>query len=341
MPSTPQQILDELKKGILHPLYFLQGAEPFFIDQVVRHIEENALEPSERSFNQQILYGKDTQMGYVIAQARSFPMMAQRKVVIVKEAQELSDLGKQDAQDLLAKYAAQPVPSTILVFAHKYKKLDGRKDLAKILDKKAILCNSEPVADYKLNEWITGYLKSIRMPAGGQAVQMLADHLGNDLGRIANELEKIRISLPEGAELTRELIHEKIGISKEFNVFEFQAALASRNLARSMQIANYFVSNPKAGPIIQVLTILFGYFTKVLQTHLNDKMADKDLAVLLGVNPFFVKDYRSAKTRFSQEQLLHILHQIRLADGYTRGLESGSRQDEDIFKDLIIQIVRC
>lgn len=341
MAYSPQQILDELKKGIMHPLYFLQGEEPFYIDQIIDYLEEHALEPSERGFNQLVMYGKDTTLGNVIVQARRFPMMAQRQLVIVKEAQELSDLNKKEGEDLLIKYAAQPVPSTILVFGYKYKKLDGRKELPKILDKKAVLVTSDKVADYKLNEWISAYLRSEGIPAASSAVQLIADHIGNDLTRIAKELEKARIGLPEGAEITRELVYEKIGISKEFNVFEFQNALATRNLAKSLQIADYFLANPKSTSLIQVLALLFTYFTKVLQTHVNASMADKDLATILGVNPFFVKDYRSAKSRFTQAQILHVLHHIRLADGYSKGIDAGDRGEEAIYKDLILQIVKC
>ena len=341
MATTPQTILEELKKGVFRPLYFLQGEEPFFIDQIINYLEENALEPSERGFNQLVMYGKDTNMGNIIVQARRFPMMAQRQLVVVKEAQEIADLNRQEGQELLAKYAANQVPSTILVFGYKYKKLDGRKELAKILDKKAILANSEKIADYKLNEWIGGYLRTINMPASSSAIQMLADHIGNDLSRIANELEKVKISLPEGKELTREVIHEKIGISKEFNVFEFQNALATRNRAKSLQIADYFVAKPKSTSPIQATSMLFTFFVKVLQVHIHSTLPDKDLAGILGVNPFFVKDYKSAKNRFTVPQLLHVLHQIRLADGYSKGIDSGDREDGAIYKDLILQITCC
>jgi len=341
MAQSPQNILEELKKGIFRPLYFIQGEEPFYIDQIIHYLEENVLEPSERGFNQLILYGKDHSMGNIIVQARRFPMMAQRQLVVVREAQDVADLNRKDGQDLLEKYAANPVPSTILVFGYKYKKLDGRKALAGILDKKAILVNSDKIPDYKLNDWISAYLKSQEIPSSSSAVQLLADHIGNDLSRIAKELEKVKLSLGPGTELTKEIIHEKIGISKEFNGFEFQNALATRNMAKALQIADYFVSNPKSANLIQITSLLFTYFIKVLQTHVNLKADDKTLATILNVNPFFVKDYKIAKSRFSVNQLLHILHQIRLADGYSKGIDSGDREEISIYKDLILQIVKC
>jgi len=338
MAQTPQTVLDELKKGIYRPLYFLQGEEPFYIDQIARYIEENALAESERGFNQLIMYGKDQTIGNVVVQARRFPMMAQRQVVIVREAQELQDFGRKEGQELLLKYVNEPVPSTVLVFAHKYKKVDGKTRLAKELEKNSTLVTSDKINDYKLTDWIVTYIRSIGLQANAAAVQLLADHIGNDLSRIANELEKVQSNMA-GKELTVELIHEKIGISKEFNGIEFQQALAHKNMKKALQIAQYFVSNPKSSNLIGNLALLFNFFVKVLVVHKSKGMQSKDLAIRLKVNPFFVKDYESASRRFSETQLLHIIHQIRLADGYSKGIDSGSRETESIYKDLIFQIV--
>lgn len=338
MAQDPKTILDELKKGIYRPLYFLQGEEPFHIDQITRYIEENALTESERGFNQLIMYGKDHTVGNVVVQARRFPMMAQRQVVIVREAQDLSDISRKEGLDILMRYLAEPVPSTVLVFAHKYKKLDGKTKLAKEMDKVATVVNSEKLKEYQLNDWIGTYIRSIGLQANAAAVQLLADHIGNDLSRIANELEKVQANMA-GNELTVELIHEKIGISKEFNGIEFQQALAHKNMKKAIQIAQYFVSNPKASNLIGNLALIFNFFVKVLIVHKLKGMPSKDLAMRLQVNPFFVKDYESAARRFSEPQLLHIIHQIRLADGYSKGIDSGSRETESIYKDLIFQII--
>lgn len=341
MPQNPQAILDELKSGVFRPFYFLQGDEPFYIDKIADYIENHALDSSERGFNQMVMYGKGNSVGQVVVQARRFPMMAQRQVVIVREAQELDDLNKEAGSKLLQNYAENQVPSTVLVLAHKYKKLDGRKSLAGIIDKKATLVNSDKMPDYKLAEWVTSYVKSQKMIANSAAIQLLTEHIGNDLSRIANELEKIKISLPEGAELRTELIHEKIGISKEFNGFEFQRALATRNLTKSIQIAQYFVANPKAQNIIPTLALLFGFFTKVLQIHMNKGMSDDALAKTIGLkSSFMLKDYQAAARLFSGPQLINIIHQIRLADGYSKGIDSGDRDEDSIYKDLIFQIVK-
>jgi DNA polymerase-3 subunit delta len=342
MPQKPDVILQELKKGVFRPIYFLQGEEPFFIDQITDYIENHALEPAERSFNQLVMYGKDTSIGNVIVQARRFPMMSQRQLVLVKEAQEITALNNKEGQELLIKYINNPVETTILVFAYKYKKLDGRKELPKVLDKKATLVESEKIPDYKLRDWIMGYITSQKYFANASAAELLADHLGNDLSRIAKELEKLKITLPEGSEITKNIIHEKIGISKEFNAIEFQQALATRNTAKALQIANYFVANPKASHLIPNLSLLFNFFMKVLIMHSNPRAGNDELLRLMGLrSEFFLKDYRAAKNLFSYTQVLHVLHQIRLADGYAKGLDVGDRDEEAIYKDLILQIVRC
>ena len=340
MAQTVQGILDEMKKGVFRPLYFLQGEEPFYIDQLSNFIEENALMQSERGFNQIILYGKDTSLGNVMVQARRFPMMAQRQLVVVREAQEISDFNKKESQDLLLKYAENPVPSTILVFAYKYKKLDGRKELGKILDKKAVLVTSEKVKDYKLTEWITTYLRSIGLQASSGAAQLLSDHIGNDLSRIAGELEKVRIGMKEGQELSREIILEKIGISKEYNTFELQNAIATRNLARALRITDYFVANPKAAAMIPNLAMMYNFFSKLLMIHDSPGIRDEDLAGKIGVHPYVFKEYRSAAGRFNKVQVIQAMHHIRVADGQAKGIESGEKDEKAIYRELLINLLR-
>lgn len=341
MAQTPQTILEELQKGVFRPFYFLQGDEPYFIDKIADYIENHALDPSERGFNQLVMYGRDNTVGNVIVQARRYPMMAQKQVVIVREAQELDDLNKEAGQTLLVNYVQNQVPSTILVMAHKYKKLDGRKQLAGLIDKKATLVTSDKIPDYKLVEWVAGFVKSQNLIANSAAIQLLTEHIGNDLSRIANELEKIKIMLPEGAELKPEIIHEKVGISKEFNGFEFQKALATRNLTKSIQIAQYFVANPRAQNIIPTLALLFGFFVKVLLVQMTKGLGDDQLAKLIGLkSSFMLKDYQAAARIFSGPQLINIIHQIRLADGYSKGIDSGDREIDSIYKDLIFQIVK-
>ena len=340
MAQTAQGILDEMKKGIFHPLYFLQGEEPFYIDQIRQFAEDHALAPEERGFNQIIIYGKDSNMGNVMAQARRFPMMANRQLVVVREAQEILDFGKEEAQKLLQRYAENPVASTILIFAYKYKKLDGRKELGKVLDKKAILFTSEKVKDYQLTDWISQYLRTSGMAAGSGAAQLLADHLGNDLSRIAGELEKVKSTLQPGQELSREIILEKIGISKEYNSFELQHAIATRNLAKAIRITDYFVANPKSAALIPNLAMLFGYFTKLLSIHDSPGVRDDELAKKLGIHPYIFKEYRAAASRYSKAQVLSALHHIRVADGRAKGIEAGEKGELAIYRELLISLMQ-
>jgi len=340
MAQTAPVILDEMKKGIFHPLYFLQGEEPFFIDQIRQYAEEHALEPGERGFNQIILYGKETTMGNIMVQARRFPMMAQRQLVVIREAQEIQDFGKEEAQKLLLKYAENPVDSTILIFAYKYKKLDGRKELGKVLDKKAILFTSEKVKDYQLTEWISAYLRSAGLQAGSGAAQLLADHIGNDLSRIANEIDKVKSVMKEGQELSRELILEKVGISKEYNVFELQNAIATRNLAKAIRITDYFVANPKSAALIPNLSLLFNYFSKLLHIHDHPGMKDDELARKLGIHPYIFKEYRAAAGRFHKAQVIAALHHIRVADGMAKGIDAGEKDEQAIYRELLIHILQ-
>ena len=340
LAQNAQSILDEMKKGIYHPLYFLQGEEPFYIDQISDYAENHALQEGERGFNQLILYGKDCNMGQVMNQARRFPMMAMRQLVVVREAQEITDFNKDEAQKLLLNYAANPVESTILLFAYKYKKLDGRKELGKVLDKKAVLFTSEKVRDYQLNDWIGNFLRSSGIQAEAGVSQLLADHIGNDLSRIAGELEKVGSTMQEGQTLTRNLVLEKVGISREFNGFELQNALASRNMAKAIRITDYFVANPKAAPMIPNLAMLFNYFSKLLHIHENPGQRDDELAKNLGINPYIFKEYRSAAGRYNKNQVLHALHQIRLADGLSKGLDRGEKDDKALYRELLIQIMQ-
>ena len=338
MAVQVQGILDEMKKGIFHPLYFLQGEEPYFIDLIRDYAEENALEAGEKAFNQIVLYGKDCSIGQVINQARRFPMMAQRQLVVVREAQEISDINKEEGQKLLISYAENPVQSTILIFAHKYKKLDGRKELGKVLDKKAVLFTSEKVKDYHLVDWISNFLRSKGIQAESGVQQILADYLGNDLGRIAGEIEKVRSNMQEGQLLTRALVMEKIGISKEFNPFEFQQALASKNFAKALRISDYFVANPKASALIPNLAILYSFFSKLLVFHENQGLRDDELAKKMGVTPYFLKDYRSAAQRYNKAQVIAAMRQIRVADGKAKGLDRGDADDKAIYRELIIRM---
>lgn len=344
MPSF-DEIMKDLKEKKFAPLYFLHGEEPFYIDQVTQYIEQYALAPHEKGFNQTIFYGKDVSLQQVLETSRRFPMMAKRQVVIVKEAQGLEELTRTEKEDKkkekqphpLISYATKPVPSTILVFAYKYKKLDQRTELAKKLNEYAVCLLSEKIKDYQLSDWIAKYCQSKGYLIKSEACQLIAEHIGNDLSRIANEIEKMLLNYPAGTQISEEMVFKHIGISKEFNIFELQKALVQRNAHKVFQIVAYFEANPKDNPVIPMLASLFGYFTKILLTHQHLKGGEAEVAKVLQLPPFVVKEYIAATKVFSVAKVIRILGYIHHADLRSKGIEGGA--DSAILKDLSLQIL--
>ncbi|MCU0353812.1 MAG: DNA polymerase III subunit delta [Cytophagales bacterium] len=335
----PEAVIEKLNKREFAPVYFLQGDESYYIDQITEFIENHALPEHDRGFNQVVCYGKDVNMGTVITQARRFPMMAERQVVIVKEAQEITDLARDEAQKLLESYVQQPLPSTILVFAHKHKTLDGRKPLTKTLDKHAVLVEAKKLYDNKLPDWILHYAKSKNYRMQPPAAQLLADHIGNDLNRLANEMDKLMLNVPSGSEISPTHIQQFIGISKDYNVFELQSALIQRNVLKANQIIRYFEANPKNHPTIMVVVTLFGFFSKVLLAHAATDRSESGLAAALGINPYFARDYLAALRNYPYPKVVRIIHYLRQADLQCKGVEAGSISESDILRDLVFKVL--
>lgn len=328
-----KKILAEIKKGNFSPIYFLMGDEPFFIDTISNYIEENTLSEMEKAFNQLVMYGKDIDIDTLINYAREFPMGAERRVIIVKEAQELSRTIEQ-----LAPYAENPMNTTILVICYKYGKIDSRKKLAKCL-KNHTLFESKKLYDNQVATWIPTYLKSKGYNISPIATQLLVDYLGNDLSRIANELGKLSIILPQNSEITPDIIEKNIGISKEFNVFELQNALGKRNLVKALQIVKYFSENQKDNPIVVITTNLYNYFEKLLIYHGTEDKTNDNLARELKTNIYFVKDYHEAARNYPMKKVSQIIASIRETDVKSKGVNSGSITYEDLLKDLITKIL--
>ncbi len=336
---TAHEILKNLQAGTYAPLYFLCGEEPFFIDQVSDYIEKHALSQAERGFNQTIVYGKDVSMSAVLDSARRFPMMALRQVLIVKEAQELADFRKKEAQTMLANYAKNPVASTVLVFCHKHKKPDARTEMYKALVKHAIVLESKKMYDNQLPDWIVQHGKAHQQRIGNRAAALLAEYMGNNLSGIAKALEKVRINVPDPqVEITDSMITEYVGISKEFNVFELQSAFAKKNALKVYQILDYFAANPKSNPAISVVISLFNYFCKVLLVHSQQGKNERELAAVLKVNPFFVKEYLLAAKAYPLSKTLQVIQFLQQADLHLKGVESVA-SDEQILKELAFKML--
>ena len=339
MASTPDSVLKDLKANKYAPVYFLQGDEPYYIDLISDYIEKNCIAEHEKSFNQTVLYGKETNVNTVLQNAKKFPMMAERQVVIVKEAQELPDLNKEAGEKFLNAYIQNPLPSTVLVFCHKYKTLDGRKSLGKNMDKFSILVTTKKMYDNQLPEWVAKFFVEKGLKITPKATQLLAENIGNDLSRLANEIEKLLINLKDKKEVDESLVEKYVGISKDYNVFELQKALTSRDVVKANRIINYFEANPKSNPIIPTLAVLFGFFSKILLVHGCDDKSDGSIAKTLGVNPFFAKDYSAAARAFPVQKTINIIHALHEADLRSKGVIGNSMEDGQIMKELIFQIL--
>ncbi len=339
MSLHPDQVLQSLKSGDFKPVYFLQGEEPFYIDQILDYIEDNCLQEAEKGFNQTILYGKDVSMAEVLTHARRFPMMAERQVVIVKEAKDIQDLNKEEGQKLLIQYLEKPVPSTVLVFGHKHKKVDGRRPLAKALKDKSVLVTTTPLRDYELPAWIDKYVKSQGYSINQNSVQMLAEYIGTNLERLSNEISKVIVNLGEGKAINEDLIQKYVGISKEYNVFELQKAISQRDILKANKMVNYFAANSKANPIIPMIAALYSYYAKLLILHGSKDQSDKGLASAMGTNPFFVKEYKLAARNYPVGKVMQNMSILREADLRSKGVGAGSMSDGDIFKELVYRLM--
>ena len=327
------QITKDIKAGNLKPIYFLMGEEPYYIDKLTEFIEQNVLEEHERDFNQSILYGRDVTMEDVIGTAKRFPMMADRQVVVVREAQELSR-----TIDKLEAYAENPQPTTVLVFAYKYKTLDKRKKITKLLDKVGVVFESKKLYDNQVGDWIKRVLSGQGYSIDNKAVAMLVEFLGTDLSKINNELEKLKIILPKGHTFTPNDIEENIGFSKDFNNFELRKAIGEKNQLKAYQIIDYFAQNPKDNPLVVTTGLVFGFFSQLLQYHgLKDK-SQANAAKVLKVNPYFVKDYEVAFRNYPMKKVSAIVAALRTLDVKSKGVGAASTSQHDLLKELLITI---
>jgi DNA polymerase III subunit delta len=334
MAVTFDEIMSDLKNRIYKPVYFLAGEEPYYIDLITSFIEENLLPESEKAFNQIVLYGEDTTISSIIETSRRFPMMSNHQVIIVKEAQSLKKI-----EDLIF-YIEKPLHSTILVFNYKYKVLDKRTKLHKLIESNAVYFESARLRDYQVPPWIERYLMLKGIKTEPNASAMLTEYLGTDLHKIVNELDKLLISLPAGKQIiTTELIEKNIGISKDYNNFELQKAVGERNILKANMIVHYFADNPRDNPITLTIASLFSYFTKVLTYHYLTDKSKNNVASVLKVNPFFVKDYETTAVNYSVKKTVEIIGLLRTYDMKSKGFGDLSTEPGDLLKELIYKIL--
>lgn len=330
---TYDQILSDLKAKKYSPLYLLHGDEIYYLDKIADWIENNVLNEAEKAFNLTVFYGKDIDHKTLIEEARQFPLMAEKRLIIVKEAQEMKTLKE------LTDYAKKPVPHAIVVLVHKYKSLDKRLTVTKALSEHVVF-ESKKLYDNQLPAWIAQYSKQKQLNISDHLCGLLAEYLGNDLTKIANEIDKLALSNGPGAKITPEIVQDQIGISKEFNVFELQKAIAEKNKAKIFLIAKYFADNPKDNPIQVTVVNLFNYFSKVMITGQHASESDVSLQKKLGLpSPFFVKEYRQAAKNFSVERSREIILDIHETDLESKGVMNKNKTDGQLLMELLYKIV--
>ena len=338
MDAHVKKIMTDLAKGKYSPVYFLQGEESFFIDLISNYIEENALSPADRSFNQVVVYGKDATVADILTHARRFPMMAERQVVLVKEAQEVSDLTKENGTRLLLDYLKSPSPTTILVFCHKHKSLDKRKELGKKIDQLATAVNCKKLYDNQLPEFIAGYAQDKKIAIDDRAIMALCEYVGNDLHRLANEIDKLLIT-SKGQPITVEHVMTGVGVSKEYNIFELQKAIIRKDTLLANRIVNYFEANTRKNSPIPVVAFLFSFFSKLLAASQCQDQSDRGLVSALKISPYAAKDYVSALRGYPTEKIIQTIASLKEADLKLKGVNTGSDTEGQILRELIYRIV--
>jgi DNA polymerase III subunit delta len=331
---TYQEILKSIRAKQYKPVYFLHGEESYYIDAISKYIEENVLSEGEQSFNQMIFYGKDADAKTIIDTASRYPMMASHQVVILKEAQDMKGL-----QDLQL-YIEKAVPTTIFVICHKYRKLDARTKLAKALKAHAVVFESKKLYDNQVADWISDYLKRKKMTISPNAAHLIGEYLGTDLSKIANELEKLVINLPQGTAVNEKHIQDNIGISKDFNVFELQRALGTRNVVKANQIINYFISNPRKNPLVVVVGTLYNYFSKVFILHFMRHSGDAEISRALKLrSDYFLKEYKIAARNFNLPRTKNVIHILKEYDLRSKGVDNDSTNEGELMKEMIWKIL--
>lgn len=329
-----EQLIKDLQNKIYHPIYFLCGDEPYYIDKITEFMMQNILSEAEKAFNQTIIYGKDADASAVTNYARRFPMMANYQLVVLKEAQEVKNF------DDLIHYIENPLKSTILVINYKYKSLDKRKKIFKTLQENAEIYESKKLYENKIPDWINNNLAKRKYKIEPKAAMLLTEYLGNDLSRISNELDKLVIILTDPSKMiTSGDIEKNIGISKEYNSFELNNALATKDILKANRIINYFADNQKNNNIVQTLSILYMFFSKVLIYHSLPDKSGNYAAASLKVSPFFVSDYEKAARNYNSLKVIKIISLLREYDAKSKGFGNVSAGAGELLKELIFKIL--
>jgi DNA polymerase-3 subunit delta len=330
---SAEKIINEWKQKKFRPVYWLEGEEDYFIDKVMEYAEHHILTEAEAGFNLTVFYGKDAAWPDIVNACRRYPMFAERQVVLLKEAQQMRDVDK------LEGYIENPLHSTVFVVSYKEKKVDGRSRLAKLLKEKGEVLTTKKMYENQLPEWTSELLRSKGYSITQKALLLLVDHIGNDLSRINNEVDKVLVNLGERKQITEDDIEQYVGVSKEYNAFELQGAVARRDLAKAMRIIQYFESNPKAAPIQLVLPSLYNFFSKVYMIYGVQQRDEKGLAIALGVNPYFVKDYLAAAKNYNYDGVVKVLLLLHAYNLRSVGVNDTGTPDGSLLKEMVVKMM--
>lgn len=338
MSQKIHDVLKQIKASTIAPIYVLHGAEGYFSDVIAKKVVDSGLSAADKEFNLWTLHGPDVSVGAIVSKCRQFPMMAEKQIVWVKEAQGIQDIGQKEATQLLEKYIFQATNTTCLILQAS-KPLDERKAWLKLAHKMGVVFASKPLYENELPGFILDYCKAKGVGLEGDAVKLLVNHLGANLKNLTNELDKAIVNLAIGEPITVEVVEKYIGISKEFNYFELQKALTEKDAFKSFQIVEFFSRDPKNYPIQPFVIVLFTFFSKLILLHRSQGSSDSELASKLGVNPYFLKDYKNAARKFSLQACMYSIGVIREIDGYSKGIDAGSRTEKEVYRELVSGIL--
>ncbi len=333
MASTYQSILHDLHNGRYAPVYLFDGEEDFFIDELTDYIEEHSLDEAGKAFDLVILYGKDVDGMLVVDEAKRFAMMGNRRVIIVKEAQQLKNI------EALLDYIKNPVPNNILVLAHKHKKMDGKKTITKQLRQKHVYLESKKLYDNQIPPWITNHLKAFGYHIEPKAALMLAEFVGSNLSRLNNELKKLMLVVSKSSNITPDDIEKNIGVSKDYNNFEFISALAHKDVLKANKIVKYFSQNPKKNPVVVTNSLMYSYFSKMLIVHATPDKNEYNLAKALGTSTYGVRDHVVGMRHYSLNKTVRIIGYLAELDVKSKGVDNVSTNEYDLLRECVFKIL--
>lgn len=342
MAQTPDLVIKSLKAKEYSPLYLLHGEEPYYIDLISDYIEENALQEQDKGFNQIILYGKDVDIADILNNAKRFPMMSDKQVLIIKEAQNTMGLNVKTSEEIFVKYLDNPLPSTIFVFCYKNGKVATNKKYYKSFEKNGIVVESNKIKDEDIPDWIQNYVAGKGHAIGMKAAMIFAEHVGNDLVKLSNEIDKLLINFNEKTEITPVHIDKYVGISKDFNTFELQRAIAVKDVLKANRIVKYFGTNPKNHPAIPVISVLFGFFSRLMIYLHNKTLPERDIAKLMNLpwqSDFVPKDYKIAAKYYTLSKTVDNIHHLKQADLMSKGVGASQVDDGEILKELVYKLM--